>query len=280
MKSFKYVLAASAVALAAGSASAETQGYGDCPLTGERGTHQITPAVPGQFTVLVNLPAVGQFNGNTPDTITDGYEFCMAVNIAHRLGLDTVKLVNASFDSIVAGQNNEYDIALALISVTAPRDEVVDFSEPYAESNYGVAAQTGSTLTEDSIKDARIGVQAGTTLVPFAQNELGAPTVNVFDDTAAMFTAGVAGTVDAVMTDLGVVLGQVANSRGKLEVIGRYATGGLTAGVYPEGSDDAEVIDEIIRELKADGTLKELESAYLLPSWGGVSPDDVPVWNY
>ena len=104
-------LLATALTFVAGGAAMATDGYGDCPLTGEKGSASITPAVPGQFTVIINLPAVGQFNGDTPETIKDGYEFCMAVNIAHRLGLDKVKLVNASFDSIVAGQNRDFDIA-------------------------------------------------------------------------------------------------------------------------------------------------------------------------
>lgn len=270
---------ATALTFVAAGAAMATEGYGDCPLTGEKGTASITPAVAGQFTVIINLPAVGQFNGDTPEAIKDGYEFCMAVNIAHRLGLDKVKLVNASFDSIVAGQNKDFDIALALISVTEPRKKVVDFSTSYMTSNYGVAAKAGSALNEETIKQAHVGTQAGTTLVPFVQDTLKISEVDVFDDTASMFTAAAAGKVDAVMTDLGIVLGQVANSKGKLVTVGKYATGGQTAGIYQKGSANGAVIDKIMEDLKADGTLKKLEQAYLLASYGGVSPDDVPAWK-
>lgn len=272
-------LLATALTLGATGAALAAEGYGDCPLTGEKGSASITPAVPGQFTVIINLPAVGQFNGDTPETIKDGYEFCMAVNIAHRLGLEKVKLVNASFDSIVAGQNKDFDIALALISVTEPRKKVVDFSVPYASSEYGLAAKAGSTLNEDTVKTAHLGTQAGTTMIPFIQETLKVENLDVFDDTGSMFTAAAAGKVDAVMTDLGIVLGQVANSNGKLVTIGKYSTGGTTAGIYPKGSESGPVIDKIIEELKTDGTLKQLEKAYLLASFGGVSPDDVPAWK-
>lgn len=272
-------LFAASLALSAGTAMA-TEGYGDCPLTGQKGTASITPAVPGQFTVIINLPAVGQFNGDTPETIKDGFEFCMAVNIAHRLGLDKVKLVNASFDSIVAGQNKDFDIALALISVTEPRKKVVDFSMPYASSDYGIAAKAGSTLNEETIKTSHMGTQAGTTMIPFLQETLKVEQVDVFDDTGSMFTAAAAGKVDAVMTDLGIVLGQVANSNGKLVTLGKYSTGGQTAGIYQKGSPNNPIIDKVMEELKADGTLKQLEKAYLLESFGGVSPDDIPAWKY
>ncbi|EMG51901.1 ABC transporter substrate-binding protein [Brucella pseudogrignonensis] len=260
------------------SAAAETEGYGDCPLLGKQATAQIQPAVTGQFTVIINLPALGQFNGDTPETIRDGYEFCIAVNIAHRLGLNKVKLVNASFDSIVAGQNRDYDIALALISVTEPRRKVVDFSAPYMNSDYGVAVRSDRKISETEIKNVRIGTQAGTTLVPFAQEVLGVKSLDVFDDTASMFTALAAGKVDAVMTDLSIILGQVKNANGKLAVVGKYHSGGETAGIYPKGSENKAVIDQLINDMSKDGTLQKLEASYLLPSWG-TSPADVPLWQ-
>lgn len=270
---------ASLMAIATTAASA-AEGYGECKLYGKQGTEHITPAVAGQFTVVINLPAVGEFNGDTPETITSGREFCMAVNIAHRLGLDKVVLKNASFESIVAGQNKDFDIALALISVTEPRKKVVDFSTPYAFGSYGLAAKAGSNVTAENVRDAKFGTQAGTTMVSWAQDTLQAKNLSVFDDTGAMFTAVAAGNVDVVMTDLSVVLGQVAASNGKLVVIGQYQTGGQTAGIYPKGSAAKPVIDKIIADMKEDGTLKDLEAHYLAPAWGGKTPADVPVWKY
>lgn len=279
MKTFASLALASALALGAGAAFA-AEGYGDCPTYGPAGIAKVDPAIPGQFTVIINLPAVGNFNGDTPETIKDGYEFCMAVNIAHRLGLEKVVLKNASFDSIVAGQNKDYDIALALISVTEPRKKVVDFSTPYAFPAYGIAAKKGATLTEASIKDSRFGTQAGTTMVAYAQDVMQVKDLSVFDDTAAMFTAAAAGKVDAVMTELSIVLGQVANSGGKLETVARIETGGQTAGIYPKGSAEKPVIDKIIADMDTDGTLKKLQDLYLTPSFGGVSPDSIPLWKY
>ena len=77
---------------------------GNCELTGQKGQFPLTPAVPGQLTVEVNLPSPGWWNGDTPDTIKDGYEYCMAANIAYRAGLDKVQVVNVAWDALVAGQ--------------------------------------------------------------------------------------------------------------------------------------------------------------------------------
>lgn len=281
MKHTASLLAALAVmgltAVAAPAFAAE--GFGDCKLFGKGATEHVTPAVPGQLTVIINLPAEGEFNGDTPESIKSGREFCMAANIAYRLGLEKLVLKNASFDSIVAGQNKDFDIALALVSVTEPRKKVVDFSTPYAKGAFGIATRTGEPMDADKLKTAKLGTQAGTIMVAWAQDNLPKAKLSVFDDTGAMFTALAAGSVDAVMTDLSVVLGQVSASKGKLQVVGQFPSGRETAGIYPKGSAEKPVIDKIIADMAADGTLKALETEYLAPSWGGLKPEDVPVWK-
>lgn len=267
------LLALSAPALA-------SEGYGDCKLFGEAGTGDVETAVPGQFTVVVNMPAVGEFNGDTPETVKTGREFCMAVNIAHRLGLKKVVLKNASFDSIVAGQNKEFDIALALISVTEPRKKVVDFSAPYAQGSFGLATRADAPVDEAGIKTSKLGTQAGTIMVQWAQDSLPDAKLSVFDDTGAMFTALAAGNVDVVMTDISVILGQVANSNGKLKVVGQFPSGRDTAGIYQKGAKAGPAIDKIIEELVSNGTMQALEAEYLSAERGGLKPEDVPVWKY
>ncbi|HLB80029.1 MAG TPA: hypothetical protein VJJ77_05960, partial [Dongiaceae bacterium] len=73
--------------LAASTASAAEM-IGKCELFGARGAVPMIMAKAGQLTVEVNLPAPGWWNGDTPESIQDGYEYCMAANIAHRAGLD------------------------------------------------------------------------------------------------------------------------------------------------------------------------------------------------
>src|SRR5271154_6450091 len=61
---------------------------GGCELTGTKGSDPITPVQPHMLTVETALPSPGWWNGDTPDTIKDGYEYCLAANIAYRAGLD------------------------------------------------------------------------------------------------------------------------------------------------------------------------------------------------
>ncbi len=146
-------LAFATAALAAGGVQAAEM-IGNCELYGKKGAIPFTPGQAGQLTVEVNLPAPGWWNGDTPDTIKDGYEYCMAANIAHRAGLDKVKVVNVAWDALVAGQTKDFDLALSQISITDERKKVVDFSVPYFSSDIGVMVKTGTTVDSAAMKDA------------------------------------------------------------------------------------------------------------------------------
>lgn len=252
---------------------------GNCEVTGEKGQFQFTPAQAGQLTVETSLPAPGWWNGDTPDAIADGYEYCMAANIAYRAGLDKVVVVNVSWEPLVAGLTKDFDLALSQISITPERAKVVDFSVPYFNSDTGVMVKTGTTLDETSIKKARIGVQGGTTGATFVDNVLKPETpAAVFPDTPSMSASLMAGQTDAVMTDTAIVLGMAAESGGRFEVVGQYHTGEVYGAIYPKGNANNAVLDQIIQSLIDDGTLDALAKKYLAEIWGS-DPTAVPVWN-
>src|SRR5262249_6892155 len=104
---------AAAVLLLCGSAAYSADKIGDCELTGTKGSMPIQTVTPGQVTVQVALPAPGWYNGNTPDTIKDGYEYCMAADMAYRAGYDKLVVVNTTWASLIAGQTQGFDFALS-----------------------------------------------------------------------------------------------------------------------------------------------------------------------
>lgn len=272
------IAAFSAIAAISGAALAADK-IDNCEVTGKKGEFSITPAVPGQLTYQSNLPAPGWNNGDTPETIKDGYEYCLAANIAWRLGLDKVKLVNVDFDALVAGNTKDFDIALSQISITDKRKEVVKFSVPYFDSDVGVLAKKGKKYDSGDIKGLRIGLQQGTTGADFVGETLKPKTAaKVFPDTPSMFTALMANQVDVAMTDTAIVLGQAAESKGKLAVIGQYKTGEQYGALFPKNSANAATIDKVIAALIADGTTKKLAAKYLAASWGA-DPTKIPYFK-
>lgn len=253
------------------------QKIGDCELTGKKGEYTIKPVVPGQLTVQTNLPAPGWWNGDTPQTIKSGFEYCLVANIAYRAGLDKVVVQNVSFDALVAGQTKAFDLALSQVTITDERKKVVDFSPPYFSSDQGLLVRKGTKVNSSNIKSLKIGVQQGTTAVDFVKNVLKVPAANirVFPDTPNMFTALQARQVDVVMLDTAIVLVQAAKSNGALEVVGQYKTGESYGAIYPKNSPNRATFDRIIQALNADGTIKKLTQAYLAKEFGG-DPTAIP----
>jgi polar amino acid transport system substrate-binding protein len=274
-------LVVAATLLSAGyaySASAADM-IGNCEMTGQKGAFPVTPAIPGQITVEVALPAPGWWNGDTPDTIKDGYEYCMAANMAYRAGFDKVAVVNATWDSLIAGQTRNFDFALSEASITEERKKVVDFSVPYFNSDIGILVMKGTKVDESNIKSMRIGVHQGTTGADFASNVI-KPTqpVKTFPDVPGMFTALVAGQIDIALTDTAYVLGEAANANGTMDVVGQYTTGESYGGVYPKGGANNAAWDKIIQSMIDDGTLKMLASKYLAAAWGA-DPTKIPYFK-
>ena len=73
----KRVLLAAAALLAFSIPASAANMIGNCEVTGEKGSSPIaTPAKAGQLTVEVSLPAPIWWNGDTPESIKDGLEYC------------------------------------------------------------------------------------------------------------------------------------------------------------------------------------------------------------
>ena len=248
---------------------------GSCEVTGVKGSMPFKPVTAGQLTVQVNLPAPGWWNGDAPEQIKDGFEYCMAANIAYRGGLDKVDVVNVAWDAMVAGQTKDFDLALSGISITDERKKVVDFSVPYFDSDIGALVKKGVSVDSESIKKMRVGVQQATTGAEWVADHLKPADLKVFPDGPSMFSSLIAGQIDVVMTDTADELPEVSQSNGLLEVVGQFSSGESYGAIYPKNSTNAATINTIIAALINDGTLKQLSSKYLAAAWGA-DPTKVP----
>jgi polar amino acid transport system substrate-binding protein len=251
---------------------------GNCNITSKPNSISITPAKAGTLTVETTLPAQGWWNGTTPDTIKDGYEYCMAAELANMAGLSSVTVKNVSFDQLVAGHTNDFDIALAEISITPERAKVVDFSKPYFNSNIGVLTKKDAGVTQDNIQGKRCAAYAGTTSVPFIQEQLKCSSTKVYPNSTTLYQSVLSGQSDAAFLDTAIVLAEAKDSNGQLEVPGQYVTGEKYGAIYPKGSANATGFDQGIATMLKDGTLDNLSKTYLGPAFGG-DPKSVPIWT-
>jgi ABC-type amino acid transport substrate-binding protein len=253
--------------------------YGNCKVSGQRGSVKLVTLVPGALSVRPDLPAPGWWNGDSPDTIKDGFEYCMAANMAYRAGLDRVIVVNRSFAQVLTGQAKGFDIALSQITITDDRRKVVDFTHPYYNSDQGVLVKTGTKVDKTSIKKLRLAVEQGTTTFDYVMDHIKpVQTPRVFPQTAPMFAALAAGQVDAVLYDTPTVLARAKQSHGALQVAGRYDMGEKWGGLVNKGSPNLAVFNKLIDDFKNDGTFQKLTETYLTPGLV-VNPAKLPVFT-
>jgi polar amino acid transport system substrate-binding protein len=271
-------LALSLAACGSSSPSSKASGsFGDCTVTSKKGSISIKPATAGTLTVETTLPAQGWWNGTTPSSIKSGYEYCLAANIANMAGLKSVTVKNVSFAQLVAARTNNFDLALAEISITPERAKVVDFSTPYFDSNIGVLTKKGSGVTQDNIDSKKCAAYSGTTSVPFIQNQLKC-NAKVYPNKPTLYQGVLSGQVDAAFLDTAIVLAEAKATGGKLEVAGQYKTGEKYGAIYPKGSANEVALNKGIQKMLDDGTTDQLSKTYLGPAFGG-DPSSVPIWT-
>jgi polar amino acid transport system substrate-binding protein len=165
-------------------------------------------------------------------------------------------------------------VALSQVTITDERKQVVDFTEPYFESDQGVLVQAGTEVaTVEDAKALQWGVQSGTTGSDYATDVLQPDQEpQVFQALDAGFAALEAGQVDAFMMDTAIVLSQASESDGAQEVAAQFKTGEQYGGILPKGSANADAINAIITELEDDGSLADFAEESL-----GGDPSAIPV---
>ncbi|HZY08763.1 MAG TPA: transporter substrate-binding domain-containing protein, partial [Ilumatobacteraceae bacterium] len=140
----------------------------------------------------------------------------------------------------------------------------------------GLLVNKGTTVkTWDDVKKLTVGVQASTT-AEFDVTSGEVPgwkldKVKSFPDLASAYAALSAGTVDAVMIDTPINLGQAAQSGGKEEVVAQFKTGEAYGAIFGKGNGKKAIFDPIIQSLVDDGSINALIAKYL-----GGDPSTVP----
>ena len=113
----------------------------------------------GVLTVGLAMPSagfqVGSVQGRTV-VLAKGMEIDLARALAKQLKIPHVRFLNETFHSaLLRGGRKDWDIALAEISITAPRASRVDFSTPYLRGRSGCARAPGSPGLPRSLSDLR-----------------------------------------------------------------------------------------------------------------------------
>lgn len=229
---------------------------------------------PGVLTVATELPNPPFVLGDDLDNLKGGFEVDMVEEIADRLGVERVEWVGFPFTKLVAGSRCPCDFAVNGVSILPDRRQRVDFSSPYFTANQGVLVRKGTGVT--GVADARrlrFGVQEDTSGAAYLERILKPmEPPRSFGSTTAAFTALRAGQVEAVMSDVPIVVDAAAKYPG-LAVAGQFKTDEQYGAVLAKGSPNTRALSEVIDQLRDDGVLDQLFQKYFpeqvdIPSLG------------
>ena len=173
---------------------------------------------------------------NVPNAYANGYDVMMAKKICEANGWQ-LEIKKLDWDSLVpAVQTGDIDCAIAGQSMTADRDELVDFAGPYiyasivclVQKDSPLASATGISQLSGTCTSQRGTIWYGTCLPQIS----GASVQPAADDAGAMLMAVSSGTCDFVCTDMPTAQGAVIT----------YPN--LTILDFSGSDDDFEVSDE------------------------------------
>lgn len=170
------------------------------------------------------------------------------------------------FPAMAAG---EYDMLADGATITAERDETVDFSIPYVTVGQTLLVRADETRSVEDMQadaEALVGTQIGTTNAIVAKENFPAERVQEFEDFGAAVLALISGDVDAVVIDNISALGFMEENEGQLQVSGQLTSDEQLGFVFPPDSDLIPAVNAALEAMAADGTLDELNR-----TWGLVS---------
>jgi polar amino acid transport system substrate-binding protein len=232
------------------------------------------PSTPGTLTVATSLPALGFWDGDDIEHLTGGFEWGIAEALGERFDVD-VTYVDVPFEQLAAGDLGEADVALAQISITDERLEIMDLSEPYYLTHAGALAGDDVELRDlADAKELRWVVEESTTEQEFLEDVIRPDDEPIVSpDREGTLEALRDGRADVALLDLPTAMA-IANAIPELDVPAQFRTEEQYAVALPKDSDNSEAVSTAIRAFATDGTLDELIDTYLTPLLGG-DPDDV-----
>jgi polar amino acid transport system substrate-binding protein len=224
----------------------------------------------GVLTVGACVPAPGFINGKASgNTIPNptGFEVDVANEIAKRLGIPQVKWVSVPFANLFSPAPTKFDFDINEITITAKRQQVVDFSAPYFDANQallvhkGTPAENAKTLAD--VKKLHLGGQATTTGLDYIKNNIKPQSSpKEYSLTTTAIQAVKVKQIDGFVIDTPIAIAAMKQFPNDLAVVGQFITHEQYGILFQKGDALKTAVDGAIGAMKADGTLKKLQDTW------------------
>ena len=203
-----------------------------------------------------------------------GFDMEIIREVADRAGFE-IDLNTMDFNGIIpALQTGNVDIAIAGITITEEREEIVDFSDPYYDSGLRILVResNGDVSEFDDLEGKKIGTKIGSTSYDYLVKILEADDgVTPYPGSSDMYMALMSRSIDAVFYDAPNV-GYFARTKGegKVKTVGPLYEGQQYGIALKSGSEWVDDVNEALAAMKEDGTYKTIYE-----KWFGPMPEDM-----
>ena len=180
-----------------------------------------------------------------------------------------VVIENISWDGLIpALQTGKVDMVISSMTITADREEVVDFSDPYANAMLALLTNKNSginTIDDMNVAGKKIAVKTGSTGYLYAQKNLTNAEIIALPDESACVTEVAQGKADGFIYDQLTIY---RNWQNNLDNTGAvfipFQDVDMWGVAVKSGNDDLRgQLNEFIAQYTADGGFDKLTDKYL-----------------
>jgi polar amino acid transport system substrate-binding protein len=215
-------------------------------------------------------PTNPPFETKLPDGTFEGFEVDVVTDAAKRAGM-TTEIADYGFQALFAAvASQRIDVAISTITITPDRLKSVSFTQPYYDSDMGVAAKADSAIASVAdLKGKTLGYLSGSTGEKWIKDH---EVAGGFGETKGykaqqdLLLDLAAGRVDAVVSDIPGMQFAFKTMKG-LAVKATIKTGEQYGLMLAKDSPDLPKLNDALTAMKGDGALAKIHE-----KWFGVAP--------
>ncbi|WP_201577477.1 transporter substrate-binding domain-containing protein [Psychrobacter okhotskensis] len=176
------------------------------------------------------------------------------------------EVISQDWDGLIPGLNaQKFDAAIAGMSITPERKEVVEFSDPYFHSGIILIGKKGDDISVEALKGQPVASQRSTVASQYLQDEHADADVKLYDTQDNAYLDLTSGRVRAMMSDKVTGIDWLKTEAGKdYEVKGQeISTNDDAMGIaFRKGDPLVAKFNAALAELKANGTYDQITGSY------------------
>ncbi len=215
--------------------------------------------------VVGSYPSNPPFEFKNESGTFEGFEVDIVTEAAKRLGM-TVEISDLGFQALFAATSSKrIDVAISSITITAERLGSQSFTQPYYDSDMGIATLKDSPISGTAdLKDKIVGVLSGSTGDKWTkdnQAEFGIAEIKGYNSQQDMLMDLNAGRVDAGVSDI-PGMEYAFTKMTTMTVKDRIKTGEQYGLMMTKDHPLLGKINDAITEMKKDGTMAAIHKKW------------------